>query len=39
MSKNRIILIITLLLTAGAIVLLEVLKSSAVGAIREAIKV
>ena len=39
MSKNGIVLILSLLLMAGAIVLLEVLKSSAVGAIREAIKV
>lgn len=40
MSKNGIVLtILTLLLMAGAIVLLEVLKSSAVGAIREVVKV
>ena len=38
MSKNGISLIITLLLTAGAIVLLEVLKSMAVNAIREVVK-
>ncbi|GEM_PF-4090980 len=39
MSKNGIVLILSILLMAGAIVLLEVLKSSAVGAIREAVKV